>query len=408
MTMKGRNAMHASSISTARLQRITAMLQTYLADQKLAGMSALVSHRGQVAYQTCLGMMDLEANKPVQCDTIFRIASMTKPVTSIAAMLLYEQGAFNLNTPVSQFIPAFKHVEVFAGETGAGLKLEKLTRPLTMRHLFTHTAGLSYGWDLNHPVDKLYQQMSEFGPRRHPNATLKDTVMALTRLPLHFQPGTRWKYSLSIDVIGHIVEIISGQSLDRFFDDNIFKPLGMPDTAFYVPSEKMPRLAKVYGHVGDSPQLEHIPVVFTEALPHPPAHLIAGGGLFSTLPDYARFAQMLVNGGELDGVRLLSPTTVTMMETNQAPAEALPYGFSENDLYHAGYGYGIGMRVLMDVAATGMAGSVGEFGWDGAFSTYFWIDRHEQLFGVLMVQHQPNAYYPIANQFKALTYQALV
>jgi CubicO group peptidase (beta-lactamase class C family) len=188
---------------------------------------------------------------------------------------------------------------------------------------------------------------------------------------------------------------------------HIFKPLGMTDTAFYVPAEKLPRLATVYGPVGGNANLEHIPEVFTQALPHPPAHLIAGGGLFSTLPDYARFAQMLVNGGELDGVRLLSPTTVAMMETNQAPAEALPYGFSENDPYHAGYGYRIGMRVLMDVAATGMAGSVGEFGWDGAFSAYFWIDRHEQLFGVLMVQHQPNAYYPIANQFKALTYQAL-
>ncbi len=186
---------------------------------------------------------------------------------------------------------------------------------------------------------------------------------------LHFQPGTRWKYSLSIDVIGHIVEIISGQSLDRFFEEQIFKPLGMIDTAFYVPSEKVSRLAKVYGHVADNPQLEHIPVVFTEVLPHPPSHLIAGGGLFSTLPDYARFAQMLVNRGELDGVRLLSPTTVAMMEINQAPAEALPYGFADNDLYHAGYGYSIGMRVLMDLAAIGMAGSVGEFGWDGAFST---------------------------------------
>jgi CubicO group peptidase (beta-lactamase class C family) len=405
--MKGRDTMPASGISTPRLQRITDMLHTYLDDKMLAGMNALISYRGQVAYKTCLGMMDLETNKPVQFDTIFRIASMTKPITSIAAMLLYEQGAFHLNTPVSQFIPAFQDVEVFAGETGDGLTLEKLTRPLTMRHLFTHTAGLSYGWDPHHPVDKLYQQMSEFGPRRDPKATLKDTVMALTRLPLHFQPGTRWKYSLSIDVIGHIVEIISGQSLDRFFEEQIFKPLGMIDTAFYVPSEKVSRLAKVYGHVGDNPQLEHIPVVFTEALPHPPSHLIAGGGLFSTLPDYARFAQMLVNGGELDGVRLLSPTTVAMMEINQAPAEALPYGFADNDLYHAGYGYSIGMRVLMDVAATGMAGSLGEFGWDGAFSTYFWIDRHEQLCGVLLTQHQPNAYYPIANQFKALTYQAL-
>ena len=400
--------MPASGISTDRLQRISAMLQTYLDDKKLAGMSALVWHRGNVAYETYLGMMDREAAKPVQRDTIFRIASMTKPVTSIAAMLLYEQGAFHLNTPVSQFIPEFKDVEVFARETSAGPEFEKLARPLTMRHLFTHTSGLSYGWDLNHPVDRMYQERTEFGPRRDPNATLKDTVLALTTLPLRFQPGTRWHYGLSIDVIGHIVEIISGQSLDRFFEERIFKPLGMPDTAFYVPEEKRHRLAEVYGHVDGQAGLQRIPEVFVQALPQPPAHLNAGGGLFSTLPDYTRFAQMLVNGGELDEVRLLSPATIAMMEINQAPIETLPYGFVENDLYHAGYGYSLGMRVLMDVAATGMAGSVGEFGWDGAFSTYFWIDRHEQLFGVLMVQHQPNAYYPIANQFKALTYQALL
>lgn len=400
--------MHISGISTARLQRITTLLQKYQDDNKLAGMAARVWHRGQVAYDSCLGMMDREAGKPAQPDTIFRIASMTKPITSVAAMLLYEQGAFHLNTPISQFIPGFKDVDVFVSETSDGLRLEKLNRPLTMRHLFTHTAGLSYGWDLNHPVDRLYQQTPELGPNRDPSATLKDAVLALTRLPLWFQPGTRWKYSLSIDVIGHIIEIISGRPLDRFFEEQLFKPLGMPDTAFYVSAEKLPRVAAVYGHVDGKPDLERIENVFIKALPKPPAHLNAGGGLFSTMPDYTRFAQMLVNGGELDGVRLLSPTTVAMMEINQTPAEALLYGFAENDLYHAGYGYGIGMRVLMDVAATGMAGSVGEFGWDGAFSTYFWIDRREQLFGILMVQHHPNAYYPIANQFKALAYQALV
>jgi CubicO group peptidase (beta-lactamase class C family) len=405
--MKERTAMPSSGISTTRLQRISALLQTYLDQQKLAGMAARVWHRGQIAYDSCFGMIDREAGKPAQPDTIYRIASMTKPITSVAAMLLYEQGAFHLNTPVSQFIPGFKDVEVFVSETSDGLRLEKLNRPLTMRHLFTHTAGLSYGWDPYHPVDKLYQQMPEFGPNRDPSVTLQDIVLALTRLPLWFQPGTRWKYSLSIDVIGHIIEIISGQPLDRFFEEQLFKPLGMSDTAFYVPAEKLARLAAIYGHVDGKADLERIDNVFMQALPQPPAYLNAGGGLLSTMPDYTRFAQMLVNGGELDGVRLLSPTTVAMMETNQAPAEALPYGFAENDLYHAGYGYGIGMRVLIDVAASGMAGSVGEFGWDGAFSTYFWIDRHEQLFGILMVQHQPNAYYPIANQFKALAYQAL-
>jgi CubicO group peptidase (beta-lactamase class C family) len=405
--MKGQEEMAASSISTTRLQRITAMLQTYLDQQQLAGMAALVSHRGRVVYENSMGMMDLEAAKPMQLDTIFRIASMTKPVTSVAAMLLYEQGAFHLNTPVSKFIPSFKDVEVFVSETSDGLQLEKLAGPLTMRHLFTHTSGLGYANDPQHPVDRLYQQRPEFGPHRDPSTTLKDIVLALTRLPLKFQPGTRWHYSLSIDVIGHIVEIISGQPLDRFFEQNLFKPLTMPDTAFYVPAEKTGRVAEVYGHVDGQPNLQRIENLFVKTLPQPPTYLNAGGGLFSTLHDYARFAQMLVNGGELDGVRLLSPTTVAMMETNQAPAAALPYGFAENDLYHAGYGYSLGMRVLMEVAASGMAGSEGEFGWDGAFSTYFWIDRHEQLFGVLMVQHSPNAYYPIANQFKALAYQAL-
>ena len=383
------------------------MLQTYLDQQQLAGMAALVSHRGQVVYENSMGMIDLEAAKPMQLDTIFRIASMTKPVTSVAAMLLYEQGAFQLNTPVSKFIPGFNDVEVFVSETSAGLQLEKLAGPLTMRHLFTHTSGLGYASDPQHPVDRLYQQRPEFGPHRDPSTSLKDIVLALTRLPLKFQPGTRWHYSLSIDVIGHIVEIISGQPLDRFFEEKLFKPLNMPDTAFYVPAEKTQRVAEVYGHVDGKPTLERIDNLFVKMLPQPPVYLNAGGGLFSTLKDYARFAQMLVNGGELDGVRLLSPTTVAMMEINQAPVAALPYGFAENDLYHAGYGYSLGMRVLMDVAASGMAGSVGEFGWDGAFSTYFWIDRHEQLFGILMVQHYPNAYYPIANQFKALAYQAL-
>jgi CubicO group peptidase (beta-lactamase class C family) len=203
------------------------------------------------------------------------------------------------------------------------------------------------------------------------------------------------------------VELISGLRLDVFLNERLFKPLGMVDTEFYVPKEKMNRLAVVYGHLPDSPDLQRIDQTFLTVFNEPPVYLIPDGGLLSTLPDYGRFAQMLVNGGQLDGVRYLSPTTIAMMETNQTPLAALPYGFAENDLYHAGYGYGVGMRVLMDPAATGQAGSVGEFGWDGAFSTYFWIDRKEQLTGVLMLQHHPNAFYPIANEFKALVYAAL-
>lgn len=398
----------ASDISRTRIERIAPMLRSYIDQNQLTGASALVSHRGSLVYETYQGVINRETAAPVQPDTIFRIASMTKPITSVAAMLLYEQGAFNLNTPVSTFIPEFQNVPVFVAETADGIEVEELKRPLTMRHLFTHTSGISYSWDPVHPVDALYRQQPEFNPYPNHAISLKDTVLALTRLPLRFQPGARWLYGLNIDVIGAIVEIIAGQLLDRFFEEQLFKPLGMHDTAFFVPENKHARLATVYGHPLGATELQHIPEVFVKTLPHPPTHLIAGGGLFSTLPDYARFAQMLVNGGELDGVRLLSPTTVAMMEINQAPPETIPYQVVPNDLYHAGYGYSLGMRVLLDVAASGQAGSVGEFGWDGAFSTYFWIDRKEQLTGILMTQHQPNNYYPLADQFKALTYQALL
>ncbi len=401
--------MPASSISKTRLERITTLLQRYVDDKKIAGASALVSHQRQVAYERCVGLRDREANKPVERDTIFRIASMSKPVTSVAAMLLYEEGAFHLNTPVSKFIPGFADTPVYVKEEDGKLVTERLKMPLTMRHLFTHTSGMTYGWDAKHPVDRLYQAEPAAKPQPPGSTlTLKDTVEALTKLPLKFQPGTHWEYSLSIAVIGHIVEIISGQRLDQFLCERLFKPLGMTDTEFYVPKEKMPRLATMYGHPPDNATLQRIESTFLTVFNEPPVYLIPDGGLLSTLPDYARFAQMLVNGGELDGVRYLSPTTIAMMETNQTPLQALPYGFAENDLYHAGYGYGIGMRVLMDPAATGQYGTVGEFGWDGAFSTYFWIDRKEQLFGLLMLQHHPNAYYPIANEFKALVYQALI
>jgi CubicO group peptidase (beta-lactamase class C family) len=333
---------------------------------------------------------------------------MSKPITSVAAMMLYEEGAFNLNTPVSKFISGFADTQVFVKEEDGKLVTEPLKVPLTMRHLFTHTAGLTYGWSPTHPVDKLYQEHPAAKPQPPGSPlTLKDTVEALTKLPLKFQPGTHWEYSLSIAVIGHIVEIISGQRLDVFLNERLFKPLGMVDTEFYVPKEKMARLATVYAHLPGETELQRMDTTFLNVFNEPPVYLIPDGGLLSTLLDYGRFAQMLVNGGQLDGKRYLSPTTIAMMEMNQTPLAALPYSFSETDLYHLGYGYGVGMRVLMDVAASGQYGSVGEFGWDGAFSTYFWIDRTEQLYGLLMLQHHPNAYYPIANEFKALVYQAL-
>lgn len=393
-------------MSAERLARISQVLQRYVAQPTVAGIVATVARRGRTVYLEKFGYADLEAAVPVEFDTIFRIASMTKPITSVAAMMLYEEGWFDLNTFVHEFIPAFKDLKVFVRSTKAGPVLEPLARPITFRHLFTHTAGLSYGFDPQDPVDQLYHEAGAtllhfYAPGAR--CTNKDVVDALARLPLAFQPGSHWRYSLSIDVLGHLVELISGKPLDVFLRERLFEPLGMADTDFYVPPAKLARVAKIYCTDPSGAGLARVDLpVPTE----PPAFLSGGGGLFSTIGDYSRFAQMLVNGGELNGIRLLSPRTVALMEMNQAPAEALPYEQSAGSLKNAGYGYGLGMRVLTDVAASGRAGSVGEFGWDGAFATYFWVDRTEELYGLLMTQHQAWSF-PLHQQFKILTYQAL-
>lgn len=399
----------AVGFSAARLARIGAALQRYVDAGKIAGLITTVARRGETVYLEKQGWMDREAQKPMAFDAIFRIASMTKPVTAAAIMMLYEEGYFTLNTPISEFIPGFKDVKVFVRETAAGMELADPIRPVTFRHLFTHTAGLSYGGNPNDPVDRLYQKLQKESGLAEGQATVKDIVESLTRLPLAFQPGTKWRYSLAIDVLGYLVEVISGKPLDEFFKERIFGPLGMGDTDFYVPQEKADRLTALYGHPENSPDLKLLEAPANSRCFHKPAFLSGGGGLVSTMGDYARFLQMLVNGGELHGARLLSPTTVALFTINHAPAAALPYGFGEGeDLFHQGYGYSLGTRVLMDVSASGKAGSVGEFGWDGAFNTYFWVDRQQSLYGLLMTQHSPNNYYPLADTFKQLTYQALI
>ena len=395
--------------SAERLERIGTVMQRYVAEGKIAGIIATVARRGQAAYREKFGFADVESGAAMQFDTVFRIMSMTKPVTSVAAMMLYEEGWFDLNTFVHEFIPAFKDLRVYAGETKSGYNTTLLEQPITFRHLFTHTSGLSYGNEPGDPIDEIYRKEGG-GLMRFlaPGSRLrcKDLVETLGKLPLAFQPGAQWRYSLSIDVLGYLVEMISGKSLDVFFRERIFETLGMTETDFYVTAAKASRMAKVY--MTPSTGFGLIPADFPLPLPiEPPAFLMGGGGLFSTVGDYARFAQMLVNGGELDGVRLLSPRTVALMEMNQAPAQAMPYEQRAGILKNAGYGYGLGMRVLTDVAASGRAGSVGEFGWDGAFATYFWIDRKEALYGLLMMQHQAWPF-PIHDQFKTLTYQALV
>jgi len=394
-----------AGFSAKRLLRINELVKGYIDRGELPGILTLISRHGKIIHLEKFGWMDVEAKKPLEFDTIFRIASMTKPITSVAAMMLYERGHFNLNTSVWKFLPDFRHTKVYLRETESGVETVELTQDITMRHLFTHTSGLSYGFNPEDPIDKIYQQAGKELQEEGLPLTNKTLYAGLARMPLAFQPGTKWRYGFNIEILGHIIEVISGLSLDEYLRKRIFEPLEMVDTGFYVPPEKLDRVPCVYGHPKDPSLLEKLDIDVETV---PPTYLPGGTGLVSTLADYSNFARMLVNGGEFNGKRLLSPHTVALFSLNHAPIQSLPYGFSENDLYHAGYGYSLGTRVLMDVSKTGMAGSVGEFGWDGAFSTYFWIDPSEDLYGILMTQHSPNAYYPIHQQFKMLTYQALV
>ncbi len=407
-----------AGFSAERLKRIGTFMQTYIDRNDLAGMTYSIARQGQTVCEEALGMMDIEAHKPMQVDAIFRIASMSKPITSVAAMMLYEEGHFNLNTPVSNFIPGFENMKVYAGEgeNGDGPNVVDLERPVTFRHLFTHTSGLSYGGNPNDPIDRLIQAGQKELAIKAGEFTTKTLADEMVKVPLASQPGTRWRYGMNIEILGHIVEIISGKTLAEFLQERLFGPLGMVDTDFYVPSEKCDRVAALYGHTPDQTGLHRMDAkVPTEQ----PSFQSGGGGLHSTLGDYARFLQMLVNRGEFNGVRLLSPRTVAMYSTNYAPWQALPYGFPphgftfynyhpEEDRYHAGYGFSLGTRVLLDPSKTGMDGNEGEFGWDGAFNTYFWVDPTLDLYGVIMLQHYPNAYYPVAQQFKQLTYQAMI
>ena len=398
-----------------RLESVVTGMNRFIHTGTIAGYAASIA-RGGVAVMTCAsGLMDREARREMTTDAIFRIASMTKPVTAVAAMMLYEEGYFTLNTPVSAFLPGFDRMTVVKGQGPNGLELEKTERPITMRHLFTHTAGLSYGFLDDDPVDVQYRDvlgLQNTAPDPVTKETLTNEVLVqrLSAMPLAFQPGSRWRYSLSIDVIGRIVEVISGVPLDLFLRHRLFDPLNMTDTDFFVPENKTGRFTALYGRPAGESALVLLEAPSSSSYLKKPMRLSGGDGLVSTLSDYTAFAQMLAGKGALGTVRVLSPGTVDLFTRNLAPPEVLPYGFVEEgeDLFHKGYGFSLGTRVLMDVAASGKAGSVGEFGWDGAFNTYFWVDPTLEISGVFLTQHSPNNQFPLADTFKTMTYAALL
>jgi CubicO group peptidase (beta-lactamase class C family) len=387
--------------SEDRLQRLSRHLQGYVERGDLSCITALIGRGTETVYREKFGWQDLESETQVTFDTLFRIMSMTKPVTAVAAMLLYEEGHFDLNTPVHEFLPAFTEMEVAVNweEDGTPVTVEAKS-PVTVRHLFTHTAGLSYGFEpQSDPVDALYHKMLGKNGTYDMTITLQGLAEKLGGMPLAFQPGTSWRYSVSLDVLGALVEVIAGASLADFMASRIFDPLGMDDTGFTVPDAKTDRLATVYQKNPESGALSS----FDAPVPLP-AMFWGGGGLVSSLGDYGRFAAMLANGGRLGEVQLLSPTTVSMFSVNWAPFESLPALHVDHD----GYGYSLGTSVLMEPSPTGQFGNRGAFGWGGAYSTTFWVDPAVSLYGVLMTQFNPTGVYPLPQRFKQLTYQALV
>jgi CubicO group peptidase (beta-lactamase class C family) len=399
----------------ARLDRADRHFRRYVDDGRLAGWLITVSRRGRLVHVSSYGSRDAEAGLPVQTDTLWRIYSMTKPITSVAALMLYEEGAFELTDPVSSLIPSFADVRVYVGGSDIKPVTVPATEPVRIWHLLTHTAGLTYGFHRAHPVDARYRDAG-FDVNWPRGMDLAQACDAWAAQPLLFQPGAEWNYSVATDVLGRVVELASGQRLDEFLSARIFGPLGMTDTSFWVGEDDMARVAALYtpgtGPAGGLHRMDEMGRVAR----HPPRLLSGGGGLISTAADYHRFTQMLLNrqgspGGELDGARLLGPRTVAYMTRNHLPggADLEAFGRPLNaEAPQRGVGFGLGVAVVIDAAAGKTLGSEGECSWGGMASTAFWIDPAEELTACFFTQLMPSSAYRVRPQLRQLVYQALV
>lgn len=396
-------------IDADRLARIDKHFATYVDDGRLPGYQITVSRRGEIAHLSSYGQADIEAGRAVEADTIWRIYSMSKPVTSVAAMMLYEQGAFELTDPISKWIPEFANPQVYVAGPALKPVTVPATEPIRVWHLLTHTAGLTYGFHHAHVTDEIYRNAGlEWGPPR--GADLAGAVAAWAAMPLAFNPGEEWLYSVATDVLGRLVEIWSGQSLDDFFADHIFTPLDMRDSGFFVPESDHNRLAALYAVTPNSQEKVRYDL-FGEAVKHPPKWLGGGGGLVSTSRDYTRFSRMLLRGGELDGARILSPQTIGYMSKNHLPGGADLESFGRPlfaETKYDGVGFGLGFAVTENPVAHKVMCSAGEYYWGGMASTAFWIDPAEDLAVVFMTQLMPSSTYPIRSQLRQLVYQALI
>ncbi len=401
-------------LDAARLRRIDDSFARYVDDGKLAGWLVTVSRHGKLAHVSAYGQRDREEGLPVETDTLWRIFSMTKPITSVAAMMLYEEGALQLTDPVSKFIPSFANLRVYVGGPDQNPLTVPASEPMRVWHLLTHTSGLTYGFLRVHTVDAIYRAAGFEGGSGPTGMDLAQACDAWASLPLLFQPGAEWAYGVSTDVLGRVVEVASGQSLDDFFAERILGPLGMTDTSFQVADERASRLAVLYG-LGPGRKLARLGAPWDNARVKP-AMLSGGGGLVSTAADYHRFLQLLLDSpgspaGELDGVRLLSPRTVRYMGRNHLPGglDLATFGralYAESPMY--GSGFGLGFAVVTDPAALKVDCSAGELSWGGAASTAFWIDQAEGITVSFFTQLIPSNAYPLRPQLRQLVYQAVV
>jgi CubicO group peptidase (beta-lactamase class C family) len=412
-------------MSSHRLERVTRWLEQQISSERLAGASVLIGRRGSIAYFETTGVAELETGKPFKRDSIVRIFSMTKPITSVAAMMLYEEGAFQLDDPVSKYIPGFAETKVWVGGEASADEVMPLTGPMTVRHVMTHTSGLTYGFMRANDVDRRYHQENIEFPGDA--ADLEELVDRLTRIPLICQPGSEWNYSISTDVLGRLVEIWSGQTLDEFFGQRIFAPLDMTDAGFCVARDNEERFTALYTPLtgGDLASVSRPasddaeqrgglklqePVTGSRYLKQA-GPLSGGGGLTASMRDYARFCQMLMNGGELDGSRLLSRKTVQYMRQNHLPENRDMAAMGQpvwSETSYDGIGFGLGFAVVIDPVKAHIITSVGEHHWGGAASTFFWLDPEEDLFTVFLTQLMPSSTYPIRRELRAAVYQTLV
>jgi len=396
-------------MSSDRLARLHRASQGFVDRREVAGAVTLVARGGRVVDLHAVGSQDVDKRVPMSPDTIFRIASMSKPITSVAVLMLYEEGRFLLTDPISRFIPSFKSPGVIGADGAAPTPAR---RAITIRDLLTHRSGLTYGFLNGGPVGDAYRKAGVPDGLAADAVSLAEGIDRLAAQALISEPGEAWNYSLSVDVLGRLVEVASGMSFDAFLRERIFKPLQMNDTDFIVPDAKWARLAGAYSPDAQmgirpmkDPETFNGRTVFSPWAGYraPKPYLSGGAGLASTARDYVRFAQMLLNGGELNGVRLLSPKTVELMtvsHTSDLPSGAVSIG-------GPGSAFGLGVRVLTDLGASQLLGSAGLFGWSGIYGTTFWIDPKEELVGVLMVQRYPSAG-ALQQMFQAMTYQAIV